>query len=444
MNTGIRRVVCVAMIVAFAVTGAHLFAGGQAQQPQPAAAAAGGPAITTLRVGALFPQTGGMAFGGSNSLQGTQIAVELFNETNPYGITVELVAADSPDPATGTTAVRQLITQQNVDVVMGTFSSAVASATAPAAERLNVLYVETTAWAEGITRNSSNVLRTTISSGSLGAAAADFILTGLARELGVAEADMRVALVFTDDEFGTSIADAAVRRIQSSRASLVVRESYPAATTSDLSSVLLRIQQERAHAVIHIAQVPDGVLFWRQAQQLGVDMPAVVGVGGGYGQVDFARPLGANSDGIFNVVPSTSGSINVASLTPAAQNLLNELQTRVAQRGWTQGPYTDWGFMGTWIFLNEVVPNAASTSIADMMAAAANVRVDALDSITGFGFEFAGVNHENSGQNLRAIPVVQQWQGGQLRVTYPRDLAVADFINVPLPPWSQRTQAIGQ
>ncbi|TVR03725.1 MAG: ABC transporter substrate-binding protein [Spirochaetaceae bacterium] len=443
MNTGIRRVVCIAMIVAFAVTGAHLFAGGQAQQPQPAAAAEGA-AITTLRVGALFPQTGGMAFGGSNSLQGTQIAVELFNETNPYGITVELVTADAPDPATGTTGVRQLITQQNVDVVMGTFSSAVASATAPAAERLNVLYVETTAWAEGITRNSTNVLRTTISSGSLGAAAADFILTGLARELGVAEADMRVALVFTDDEFGTSIADAAVRRIQSSPARLVVRESYPAATTSDLSSVLLRIQQERAHAVIHIAQVPDGVLFWRQAQQLGVDMPAVVGVGGGYGQVDFARPLGDNADGIFNVVPSTSGSINVDSLTPSAQNLLKELQTRVAQRGWTQGPYTDWGFMGTWIFLNEVVPNAASTSIADMMAAAANVRVDALDSITGFGFEFAGVNHENSGQNLRAIPVVQQWQGGQLRVTYPRDLAVADFINVPLPPWSQRTQAIGQ
>ena len=140
-----------------------------------------GAGIETLRVGALFPQTGGMAFGGSNALQGVQIATELFNETNPHGITAELVTADAPDPATGTTAVRQLITQENVDVVMGTFSSAVASATAPAAERLDVLYVETTAWAEGITANTRNVLRTTISSGSLGAAAADFILTGSGR-----------------------------------------------------------------------------------------------------------------------------------------------------------------------------------------------------------------------------------------------------------------------
>lgn len=74
------------------------------------------------------------------------------------------------------------------------------------------------------------------------------------------------------DEFGTSITDAALGRVQSSQASLVVRESYPAATTTDLFSGLLRIQQE-----------------------------------------EFARPLGANSDGIFNVVPSTSGSINVDS-----------------------------------------------------------------------------------------------------------------------------------
>lgn len=401
-----------------------------------------GAAIKVLRVGALFPQTGDLAFGASNALQGVQIAVELFNETNTHGMTVELVTGDAPNPAGGASAVRQLITQQRVDVIIGTYASAIASAAAPAVERLNKPYLETTAFAEGITRKTKNVLRTTISSGALGAAAADFILTGLAEKLGVAEKEMRVALVYTDDEFGTSIADAALGRLKTSTARVAVQESYPAATTSDLSSVLLRIQQEKPHAVIHIAQVPDAILFWRQAQRLGVDIPAVVGAGGGYGQAEFVRPLGTNADGIFNVVPPTSGSINVESLSPSARELLSQLQQRVAQRGWTQGPYTDWAFMGTWVFLNEVAPRAASPSIADLMAAAAQVKVDALDSITGFGFEFAGLDHENSGQNLRAIPVVQQWQGGQLRVVYPAALAVADFINVPLPGWAERTQAI--
>lgn len=404
--------------------------------------AAAQPAVTSLRLGALFPQSGDLAFGAADALQGVQIAVELFNETNTFGITVELVTADAPNPAGGAAGVRQLVTIDRAQVVMGTYASAIASAAAPAAERLGIPYVETTAFAEGITRNNDNVIRTTISSGALGAAAMDFVLTGLAERLGVAEADMRVALVHTDDEFGVSIADAALERLRSSAATLVLTESYPAATTRDLSSVLLRIQQTEPHAVVHIAQVPDATLLWRQAQQLNVYLPAVVGAGGGYGQAQFAAALGSNVNGIFNVVPPTSGSINTSSLSPQAQELLGELRTRVAARGWNQGNYTDWAFMGAWVFLNEILPRTASLSVDDLKAAAASVQVDALDSITGFGFEFIPAGEPNSGQNLRAIPVVQQWQEGGLRVVYPEALAVSEFIHVPLPSWSERTERI--
>ncbi len=405
-------------------------------------AVASEPAVTSLRLGALFPQSGDMAFGAADALQGVQIAVELFNETNEHGITVELVTADAPDPAGGAAGVRQLVTTNRADVVMGTYASAIASAAAPAAERLGIPYIETTAFAEGVTRNTGNVIRTTISSGALGAAAMDFVLTGLAERLGVDEADMRVALVYTDDEFGVSIADAALERLNASPATLVLSESYPAATTRDLSSVLLRIRQNDPHAVVHIAQVPDATLLWRQAQQLDVYLPAVVGAGGGYGQPQFAAALGENINGIFNVVPPTSGSINTAALSPRAQELLAELGERVAARGWTQGPYTDWAFMGAWIFLDEIVPRTASLSVDDLMAAAAEVQVDALDSITGFGFEFIAAGEANSGQNMRAIPVVQQWQEDTLKVVFPEELAVSEFIYVPLPTWSERTEPI--
>jgi branched-chain amino acid transport system substrate-binding protein len=400
------------------------------------------PAVDSLRLGALFPQSGDLAFGAANALQGVEIAVELYNERNEHGIEVALVTADAPDPAGGAAGVRQLTASDGADVIIGTYASAIASAAAPAAERLGIPYIETTAFAEGITRNTGNVIRTTISSGALGRAAMDFVLTGLADQLGVAEGDMRVVLLHTDDEFGVSIADAALERLEESDATLVIQESYPAATTRDLSSVLLRIQGEEPHAVVHIAQVPDATLFWRQAQQLDVHLPAVIGAGGGYGQSEFASALGDNVNGIFNVVPPTSGSINTEALSEQARELLEELRDRVEERGWTQGPYTDWAFMGTWVFLDEIVPRAASLSVDDLMAAAAEVEVDATDSVTGFGFRFIAAGKGNSGQNERAIPVVQQWQDGTLRVTYPEDFAVADFINVPLPTWDERTEAI--
>ena len=400
------------------------------------------PAVQSLRLGALFPQSGNLAFGAANALQGVQIAVDLFNERNSHGITVELVTADAPDPAGGAAGVRQLATSDAAEVIIGTYASAIASAAAPAAERLGIPYIESTAFAEGITRNTNNVIRTTISSGALGAAAMDFVLTGLAEQLGVAEGDMRVVLLHTDDEFGVSIAEAALERIQESSATLALQESYPAATTRDLSSVLLRIQGLEPHAVVHIAQVPDATLFWRQAQQLDVYLPAVVGAGGGYGQSEFANALGDNINGIFNVVPPTSGSINTDALSPDAQELLQELGERVSANGWTQGPYTDWAFMGTWIFLDQIVPRAASLSIDDLMAAAAEVDVPATESVTGFGFRFVPAGEPNSGQNMMAIPVVQQWQDGTLRVAYPEEFAVTEFTNVPLPTWDERTEEI--
>ena len=400
------------------------------------------PAVQSLRLGALFPQSGNLAFGAANALQGVQIAVDLFNERNSHGITVELVTADAPDPAGGAAGVRQLATSDGAEVIIGTYASAIASAAAPAAERLGIPYIESTAFAEGITRNTNNVIRTTISSGALGAAAMDFVLTGLAEQLGVAEGDMRVVLLHTDDEFGVSIAEAALERIQESSATLALQESYPAATTRDLSSVLLRIQGLEPHAVVHIAQVPDATLFWRQAQQLDVYLPAVVGAGGGYGQSEFANALGDNINGIFNVVPPTSGSINTDALSPDAQELLQELGERVSANGWTQGPYTDWAFMGTWIFLDQIVPRAASLSIDDLMTAAAEVDVPATESVTGFGFRFVPAGEPNSGQNMMAIPVVQQWQDGTLRVAYPEEFAVTEFTNVPLPTWDERTEEI--
>ncbi len=394
-----------------------------------------------VRIGAMFPQSGDLAFEATEALQGVEVAVELFNEDGGLdGTPVELVDADAPDPEAGTSAVRQLVEEDEVDVIVGTYASAIASAAVPAAQRLDTLYLETTAFAAGITEGPDNVLRTTISSRALGAYAVEFIGSGLADELGVDADEMRVAMVYSDDEFGTSIAEAALDALEDSPVELVLDESYDAATVSDFSSTLLRIDEEDADALIHVSQISDGILFWRQAQELDIEIPAAIGAGGGYGQSDFAEPLGDASDGIFNVVPPTSGSIDTDALSQDAQDLLGRMQDRLEEEGYAQGVYTDWGFMGTWVFLNEVLPNAESTSTEDLLAAAQEVDVAAEDSITGFGFEFAGPDHETPGQNLRADPVVQQWQDLDLSVVFPEELAVADTINVPLPPWAERDE----
>ncbi|QBI19783.1 hypothetical protein ER308_09605 [Egibacter rhizosphaerae] len=394
-----------------------------------------------VRLGAMFPQSGDLAFEATEALQGVEVAVELFNEDGGLdGTPVELVDADAPDPEAGTSAVRQLVEEDDVDVIVGTYSSAIASAAVPAAQRLDTPYLETTAFAASLTEGPENILRTTISSRDLGGYAAEFIGSGLADELGVSPDDMNVAMVYTDDEFGTSIADAALDVLEGEAPEVVVEESYDAGTISDFSSTLLQIDENDVDAVVHVSQISDGILFWRQAQELDVEIPAAIGAGGGYGQTDFAEPLGEASDGIFNIVPPTSGSIDTEALNDETVELLERMQEKLEEEGYDQGVYTDWGFMGTWVFLNEILPNAASTSSEDLREAAEQVDVAPEDSITGFGFEFAGDDHETPGQNLRAEPVVQQWQDQELAVVFPEEFAVADFINVPLPPPAERDE----
>lgn len=398
----------------------------------------GAGADGALRVGALFPQSGDLAFGAADALEGVEIAVELYVED---GGEAELFTADAPDPAAGVSGARQLITNDNVDVIIGTYASAVATAAAPAAASLDTLYVETTAFAESLTVDATNVLRTTITSGFLGSYAAEFASTGLAEQLGTSPEEMRVGLLYTDDEFGTSIATAAQAAVEDSPAELVFETSYPG-DISDFSSALLQLDEADVDVLFHVAQVADGVLFWRQAQELDINLPAVVGAGGGYGQSQFADPLGDNANGLFNIVPPTSRSIDTTALTDEAQELLERLDTKLEERGSTAGPYTDWAFMGTWVFLNDIAANAESFTIEGFRDAAAGVSIASEDSITGFGFEFAGEGEEHVGQNLRAEPVVQQWQDGELQVVYPDDFAVTDMINVPLPDWAQRGEEI--
>ncbi len=434
MTINLKKLCCITLMILF------LCAGGVCAGEKGEGHSRNGAPIKNLRVGALFPMSGDLALGATEALHGVKVAVELFNEINEHGITVDLFTADAPSPSAAVSAVQQLVERDRVDVIIGTYSSAVASVAVPAAERLGTLYLETTAFAQSITRNSQNVIRTTISSGALGAAAVDFILTVAANRLDIAEDDMRVAVIRTDDEFGTSMANAAMERLGETTAKLVLDESYPAGAMKDFSPVLLRIRQEKPHAVVHVAQVSDAVLFRRQARELDVDIPMVVGTGGGYGRIEFARALGADADGIFNVVPPASGSIDVTSLSAFSHDLLGRLQEKLEVRGWNQGNYTDWAFMGTWVFLNEVAPHAVSTSVEDFMEAAAHVQVDKVDSITGFGFEFAGMGDADPGQNRRAIPVVQQWKRGRLLVVYPEGAAVTRLVNVPLPTWSQRSE----
>ena len=120
-------------------------AGTTSQAPASSAAAATasptpGPPI---KIGMIFPLSGPLAQGGKVNVQGIQIAVDQVNASGGVlGRQVELVSTDAPDAATAVDNANRLITQDQVNIIIGSVSSDIALAAAPVANRNKVIYWE--------------------------------------------------------------------------------------------------------------------------------------------------------------------------------------------------------------------------------------------------------------------------------------------------------------
>ena len=111
----------------------------ETEEPQEPAAPSGEP----VRIGILFSNSGPAGIFGPPTANIAEMIEEDINAAGGInGRPVEtFLADDATDPAVGRQAMEQLIDSDNVDVVLGTHSSATRQAAKPLAEDANVLYI---------------------------------------------------------------------------------------------------------------------------------------------------------------------------------------------------------------------------------------------------------------------------------------------------------------
>ena len=101
----------------------------------------GGPsAAQDIRVGALYPTSGGGAIYGGPAMEGHNMAVEEINAAGGInGRKLVTVARDTKlNPSAAASAAKEMITKDNVDVIMGGLSSAVGLAISEVAKQEGV------------------------------------------------------------------------------------------------------------------------------------------------------------------------------------------------------------------------------------------------------------------------------------------------------------------
>ncbi len=398
-----------------------------------------GLAAETLRIGSLFPYTGPLALLGQETFNGATIAEQMINEKGGIaGKKVEWVKADGVDPKKAMTECERLISVEKVKLIYGTYSSSLSYAASEIAERNKVVYYEQGAIADAITsRGFKYLFRFCPKAGEFGILAANFAQGVVAPKLKIDPQKMKVAIMFEDSLYGTTVGNAAVKRAKELGMNVVASESYSAKSV-DLSSVVMIFKSKKPDVIIATSYMEDSILFWRQAKDMDLNVKAFIGTGAGHGMPEWARTFGKEANYVFNIDPAVG--INPKVYTGNTEATLKEFQDRFNKKfGHHPATHATGGFEAARIMFQYVLPKVSSLEPEALRKAFLQVDVPQGGTVFGFGVKFNPPDNPDAGQNQRAHPVLMQWQDERLWVVYPPDFSIKKVL-LPLPTWEERAK----
>jgi branched-chain amino acid transport system substrate-binding protein len=394
-------------------------------------------AAADIKIGALFPLSGPMALLGEEQFRGVEIAREMVNEKGGVlGGQIVYAKGDAPDATAATTEAERLITVERVKIIMGSYSSALSYPASEVAERNKTIYWEVGATADAITGRGFKYLFRVLQLGSnLGEVPTEYAAKVVAPMLKIDPKQMRVGQLYEDTIMGTTCGGAALAKAKELGMNVVVSETYSQKAV-DLSSIVLKLKAAKPDIIIASQYISDGILFWRQAKELGLNVKAMLGTGAAHGLPDWPKAMGPDADLVLDSDPAVG--LNTNGMTPRAQAELKTFRERFKKKhNYEPAVHATLGYLGAMLLFREVLPKANALDPDKIRDVANQLDIPDGDTIMGWGVKFAPPGHKNAGTNLRAYAVMMQWQEGGLHVVYPEKWATRKVI-LPMPTWEER------
>jgi branched-chain amino acid transport system substrate-binding protein len=238
--------------------------------PRRGARAAGEP----YRIGSLFSYTGPAAFLGDRMKRSVELFVEETNKKGGIqGHPIELVLYDAASESSkAVLAVKRLIEQDKVDVIVGDGNrSDIGLALIPSVQRAQVPLMSVsgaTSLVEPV-KDRAWVFKSTVNDVEVVARLLDFF-----KKKGVKD----VAMLNDTGAFGVSARDVLRAQAPAAGVNVVAWEEFQP-SDNDLTTQLTRIRSTSAQAIVCWTVTPAGVVFLKNAQQLGLKQMLVHGFG---------------------------------------------------------------------------------------------------------------------------------------------------------------------
>jgi branched-chain amino acid transport system substrate-binding protein len=396
-----------------------------------------------IKIGVIFDITGPFAAGGSAAANyGTKYAIDMINERGGVeGYKIKAVFADAQSKAeVAINEAERLLNQENVDLIMGVFSSAHCVPMAQKVDQAKRFMWANVCVASSVfkDKNLKYVFRAQVHSDQFGEASCTFLKEQAKAKLGKEPKDLRVAIIHEDGPYGVGVASGNESACKAYGMQVVLKEGY-AATAPDLSPMITKLKRARPDVILHTGYNPDITLFLRQSREQGLKWSALIGHGAGYGQFD--KLFGTFKDDanfIYNVDPVAAQLLDPKTLASGLGDITKEMVKRYKADVKVDEvpPHLSMGFNQSWIFFTDVLPRAikkhGGIDPEALRKASLETDIPVGGTIQGYGVKFFPAGHKMAGQNERSSPVVMQYSGNDTYIVWPAAIKTKDPV-LPLP-----------
>lgn len=218
----------------------------------------------TIKIGIMYPLSGGAAAFGIPSKQGVELAVKEINQKG--GINnkkIELIIEDSGcDPTKGVNAINKLIYIDKVKYIIGDICSAVVVPTAPIAEQNNVIIM-----AQGsspdITPIGDYIFRNWPSDIAQANVMAKYI-----NKIGI----KKIVVINVNNPYGNGLGDSFTKKFEKQGGEIVLTNKFEPDTT-DFRTILTKTRSSEAEAIYIVSQAGEAGYLAKQMNEMNIDLP---------------------------------------------------------------------------------------------------------------------------------------------------------------------------
>ncbi len=363
-----------------------------------------------ITIGVSLPLTGEFSQPGKAAQQGYEIWLDTVNGSG--GVLdrdVELeVKDDASDQNTVVADYNALIQKDQVDLLLGTFSSLLNLPASAAAERNRMLYVEPAGGAPELFERDFQYgpfFTQQATADHQGDLFVDWVL-GLPEN----ERPQTAAYPVLDDPFALPVIEAMKAKLEEAGVETVYEETYPV-STSNFDSIASAVKSANPDLVANGAQFDDGIGFRRSLTKVGFEPQLLFQTN--------APSFGEQySDGVG--VENANGTFFAISHTPDADTPGNAEFVQAFEDKFGEPPAED----AADAYASGQVLQAAVEgvgSIDDQLALADWLRDNSVETILG------QLEWEDTGAPIGEF-LIGQWQDGTAEIVLPPDAATADPI----------------